>query len=115
MDDTLASASALSMAFEKEQERVDACTARLRRTRNAAIHGGPISIAACETVANFARQIAGLALANVIEAIVDESEVEVYTSDLRTQYRMRVENLVRSGNLENLFEFPAPTSPQPAS
>lgn len=108
LDDTLASAGALSVAFEGEKARVAACTARLRRTRNAAIHGGPISPAACETISVFARRIAGLALSNVIESVIDGADVEVHTLGRRTRYQKRVENLTLSGDLENLFDLPAP-------
>ncbi|WP_083954730.1 MULTISPECIES: hypothetical protein [unclassified Rhodococcus (in: high G+C Gram-positive bacteria)] len=111
LDDTLASAGALSVAFEAEKARVAACTARLRRTRNAAIHGGPISPVACETISSFARRIAGLAITNVIEAVIDGAEVDVHTLHRRSRYQKRVENLTLSGDLENLFDL----SPPPAS
>ncbi|GAA0997310.1 hypothetical protein GCM10009551_064690 [Nocardiopsis tropica] len=110
LDDTLASPGALAKAFADETERVDACTARLRRTRNAAIHGGPISTAACETIAEFARRIAAMALSNVIEAVIDGACVEPHTQARRDRYRTRVEMLTQNGDLENLFGSP-PTSP----
>ena len=108
LDDTLATPTALASAFTEETQRVEACTARLRRTRNAAIHGGPVSAAACQTIAAFARRIAGMALSNVIEARIDGVDVEPLTSTRRARYRKRVENLTQSGDLENLFELPAP-------
>lgn len=103
LDDTLATPTALAAAFAEETQRVEACTARLCRTRNAAIHGGPVSAAACETIAEFARRIAGMALSNAIEAVVDGVDVEPHTRARRTRYRTRVENLTQLGDLENLW------------
>lgn len=106
LDDILATPAALAAAFAEETQRVEACTARLRRARNAAIHGGPISLAACETIAVFARRIAGMALSNVIEAVIDGVNVEAHTLARRTRYRTRVANLTQLGDLENLFDLP---------
>ena len=44
-DDILSSTAALSAAFDTERDRLDARVKRLTRTRNAAIHGGPLSAA----------------------------------------------------------------------
>lgn len=110
LDDILATPAALATAFAEETQRVEACTARLRRTRNAAIHGGPVSAAACETIAVFARRLAGMALSNVIEAVIDGVNVEAHTLARRTRYRTRVENLTRLGALENLFDLPVSAS-----
>lgn len=107
LDDTLATPAALAAAFAEETQRVEACTARLRRTRNAAIHGGPVSAAACETIAVFAGRIAGMALSNVIEAVIDGVNVEAHTLARRTRYRTRVDNLTQLGDLDNLFDLPA--------
>lgn len=107
LDDTLATANALSVAFDAETKRVDTSTARLRRTRNAAIHGGPISATACQTIAPFARRIAGLALSNVIEATINGVQVEAHTRGRRSRYQQRVQNLTVTGDLENLFDLPA--------
>lgn len=107
IDDTLATPAALAAAFAKETQQVEACTDRLRRTRNAAIHGRPVSAAACATIAEFARRVAGMALINVIEAVIDGVDVEAHTLARRTRYRTRVENLTQLGNLDNLFTLPS--------
>lgn len=108
LDDTLVSAGALGAAFQQEQSRVSARVDRLRRSRNAAIHGGPLSAAACNSIAGFARQIARMALNNVIRATVDNETVDAHTTARRDEYRQRSENLKRSGDLEYLFGIPTP-------
>jgi hypothetical protein len=111
LDDTLASAGTLAAAFQEEQSRVNARVDRLRRSRNAAIHGGPLSAAACESIADFARQIARMALNNVIRATVDNETVDAHTKARRDEYHQRSENLKLSGDLEYLFAIPTPPPP----
>ncbi|KLO26524.1 hypothetical protein ABW16_19445 [Mycolicibacter heraklionensis] len=110
LDDTLGSAGALAAAFQQEQSRVDARVDRLRRQRNAAIHGGTLSAAACETIALFAQRIARMALNNVVRAIVDNDTVNAHTKARRDEYRQRSDNLKQSGDLEYLFGIPTPPS-----
>jgi hypothetical protein len=114
LDDTLASAGALAAAFQEEQSRVNARVNRLRRSRNAAIHGGPLSTAACESIADFARRIATMALSNVIRATVDNETVDAHTKARRDEYHQRTKNLKLSGDLEYLFAIPTPP-PAPAT
>jgi hypothetical protein len=102
-DDILSSVAALSTAFDGEQLRVDARVKRLTRTRNAAIHGGPLSDAACGTIADFARTLAQQALNTTIWAIVTGQQVDTYATSQRDEYRQRIENLNQGGDLANLF------------
>lgn len=113
LDDTLSSAGTLAAAFQEEQSRVKARVDRLRRSRNAAIHGGTLSVAACESIADFARQIARMALYNVIRATVDNETVDAHTKARRDEYHQRSENLKLSGDLEYLFATPTPQAPGP--
>jgi hypothetical protein len=110
LDDTLASAGTLAAAFQEEQSRVNARVDRLRRSRNAAIHGGTLSAAACESIAGFAHRIARMALNNVIRATVDNETVERHTKARRDDYRQRSVNLKQNGDLEHLFGIPIPPS-----
>lgn len=103
LDDTLASPGALAAAFQQEQSRVEARVNRLRRSRNASIHGGTLSAAACESIAVFAYRIARLALNNVVRATVDNETVDAHTKARRDEYHQRSDNLKQSGDLSCLF------------
>ncbi|SER89711.1 hypothetical protein SAMN04488583_0089 [Mycobacterium sp. 88mf] len=111
LDDTISSAKALAAAFQEEQTRTNARVDRLRRSRNAAIHGGPLSTAACESIADFARRIARMALNNVVRATVDNETVDAHTKARRDEYHQRSKTLQRSGDLEYLFAIPKPRPP----
>jgi hypothetical protein len=111
LDDTLGSAATLAAAFQEEQSRVNARVDRLRRSRNAAIHGGPLSVAACESIADFARHIATMALNNVIRATVDNETVDAHTKARRDEYHQRSKDLQLGGDLEYLFSVPTPQPP----
>nr|UQB94730.1 hypothetical protein KN252_03545 [Mycobacterium intracellulare] len=102
-DDIISSGAALSLVFSNEQARVDSRVKRLTRSRNAAVHGGPLSEAACATIADFATVVAQSALHNNIRAIVDGHQADAHATSRRDEYRQRIENLERGGDLENLF------------
>jgi tetrahydromethanopterin S-methyltransferase subunit E len=103
--DILSSVAPLSAAFDSEQLRVDARVKRLTRSRNAAIHGGPLSDAACGTIAEFATALAQQALNTTIWAIVTGQQVDTYAMSRRDEYRQRILNLKQGGDLANLFRL----------
>ena len=78
---------------------------RLTRSRNAAIHGGPLSDAACGTTADFAATLARQALSTPIWAIVNARSVEAHATSRRDEFRLRIQNLTRGGDLANLFRL----------
>jgi hypothetical protein len=88
-----------------EQRRVDARVKRLTRSRNAAIHGGPLSDAACGTIADFATTLAQQALNTTIWAIVTGQQVDTYATSRRDEYRQRILKLNQGGDLANLFRL----------
>jgi hypothetical protein len=98
-DDILSSTAALSAVFGTERDRLDARAKRLTRTRNAAIHGGPLSAAACDGVADFANTIGRRALNTVIRANVAGQPVDTYAARQRDEYCQRIQNLVQGGDL----------------
>lgn len=102
-DDTLSSGAALSGAFAIEQQRLERRVARLTRSRNAAVHGGPLSTAACDSIADFATVIAQKALYTAVRAIIAGQAVDVYAAAQRDKYRQRSQNLAAGGDLKNLF------------
>jgi hypothetical protein len=104
-DDILASGAAIGAAFAVEQNRVDARVKRLTRSRNATIHGGPLSEAACGTIADFATTLAKQALNNTIRAIVVGQQVDSYAISRRDDCRQRNLKLQQDGDLANLFRL----------
>lgn len=104
-DDILASGAAIAAAFAVEKNRVTARVKRLARSRNATIHGGPVSESACGTIADFAKTLAQQALNATVWAIVTGQQVDAYTISRRDEFRQRSANLNQGGDLENLFRL----------
>jgi hypothetical protein len=92
-DDILSSGAALSAAFDVERHRVNTRVKRLTRSRNAAIHGGPLSDAACGTIADFSVTLARQALTTTIWAIVTGQQVAAYATSRRDEFRQRIQKL----------------------
>ena len=99
----LSSSAALGAAFDVERQRLKRRIARLTRCRNAAVHGGPLSTPACDSIADFAALIAGKALNTVVRATVAGQGVDAYAAAQRDEYRQRSQNLTAGGDLKNLF------------
>jgi hypothetical protein len=98
LDAELQSGTSIGRAMDEERERVMARVARLTRSRNAAIHGGPLSAAACESIADFARDLADQALNVVTQAIVRSESIPEYMRAIRDENRQRNEALRRTGD-----------------
>lgn len=102
-DDIMSSSTTLAAAFDVEHRRLETRVARLTRSRNAAIHGGTLSTAACDSIADFAAVIARKALNTVVRATVAGQAVDVYSAAQRDEYLQRSQNLMSGGDLKNLF------------
>lgn len=98
LDAVLQSGTSIGRAMDDERERVKARVARLTRSRNAAIHGGPLSGAACDSIAEFARVLADQALTVVTQAIVRNESIPKYVRATRDENRQRNEALRRTGD-----------------
>lgn len=101
--DSLSSGVALGVALGRERSRVKARVNRLRRSRNAATHGGPLSEAACGTIAELATMLALQALNTTIWATVTGQQVDAYATSQRDDYHRRTLRLTQGGDLTNLF------------
>ncbi|WP_373235092.1 hypothetical protein [Mycobacterium marinum] len=104
-DGFLTSTAMLSATLDLEQLRFKTKVERLRRTRNAAIHGGILSETACATIADFAAYLAHQALTATIWAIVTGNPVDADTASRRDECRERIRRLKQSGDLANLFKL----------
>jgi hypothetical protein len=104
-DDILSSGTALSAAFDEERRRVNARIKRLTRSRNSAIHGGPLSDAACSTIADCATRLARQALTTTIWATVTGRPADTHATTRRDEHRQRIQKLTQGGDLANLFSL----------
>jgi hypothetical protein len=75
------------------EERFDRRNARLRRTRNALMHGGPLTSATVDDVARFAETLAFHALTPAIEMLLAGEDVTDGFLDRRERYRVCVSGL----------------------
>ena len=98
LEAVLQSGTSIGRAMDEERERVNARVARLTRSRNAAIHGGPMSAAACDSIADFARDLADQALNVVTQAIVRNESIPEYMRATRDENRQRNEALRTTGD-----------------
>ena len=98
LDDTLRSRDSIGRAIDTERERVRARVARLTRSRNAAIHGGPLSEAACDSIADFAIDLADQALNCATRAIVDGKSITDHMKANREDNERRIRDLRRTGD-----------------
>jgi hypothetical protein len=102
-NDILSSSTTLGAAFEVERQQLERRVARLTRSRNAAIHGGTLSTAACDSIADFAAVIARKALNTAVRATIAGQAVDAYAAAQRDEFRLRSQNLTSGGDLKNLF------------
>lgn len=97
--------TALGTTFDVEKRHVTSRVERLRRTRNAAIHGGVLSEVACATIADFAAYLARMALNATSWAIITHQQVDAHTTQRRDDYRQQIQRLRQGGDLANLFKL----------
>lgn len=98
LDDILQSGDSIGRAIDAERERVRARVARLTRSRNAAIHGGPLSEAACDSIADFASDLADQVLNSVTRAIVNGDSIGEYMKANREDNERKIRDLRRTGD-----------------
>lgn len=104
-DQFLTDPAALGATFDAEMKHVGHRVERLRRTRNAAIHGGVLSETACATIDDFAVYLARMALNAAVWAIVTGQPVSAHTTQRRDDYRQQIQRLRQGGDLANLFKL----------
>ncbi|MFF0611720.1 hypothetical protein ACFYUD_23965 [Nocardia tengchongensis] len=94
----------ISEAINHEEQRIRACVARLTRVRNAAIHGGPLSPEACESIRAFAVELAGQALHKVMEAILIGKPISDHMTSQRDSDVDQLKELRKTGQHIKLFD-----------
>ncbi len=99
----LSSGRSIQDAFDEEERRVDARVARLTRTRNAAIHGGPLSPAACDSVVDFARALSLQALSHAVTSALSGTDVQTVMDQRRLAEVQRADDLRQKAEVKDLF------------
>lgn len=83
--------------------RFDIHLSRLKRIRNAAIHGGPVTPDACESIATFAYHLGHYCLNQVIEAHLTATDVATYVKGFRTREQERRQKVELDSDYDGLF------------
>ncbi len=99
----LATPAALHSGLEEQGRRFDRQLGRLKRLRNSAIHGGPVSEVACQSVANFASTLGHVCLNEAIRAVLMGSEIPTHINEYRQDHIERFRRVLESGDLDALF------------
>jgi hypothetical protein len=96
--------------MEAESETFDRQLGRLKRLRNCAIHGGPVSEAGCQSVSNFAQSLAYRCLNEAMKAPLTNETIPEHMVKYRGDSLMRHERIERYGIVDDLF-MPQPAAP----
>ncbi|MCS4257794.1 hypothetical protein M2405_006121 [Rhodococcus erythropolis] len=85
-------------------ETFEAHLSRLRRLRNAAIHGGPITTTACESVSTFAYNLGHQILNEVMLAVLTGVPIDEHIDAYRQDHVQRYADIEHRGDLSRLFK-----------
>jgi hypothetical protein len=89
--------------LEERGRRFDRHLRRLKRLRNAAIHGGPVSQATCQSVAVFAHNLGHQCLNEAMRALLTGRDVSSHMDDYRADHIDRYERVRTTGDIDALF------------
>lgn len=64
-----------------------------------------MSDAACSTITSFSMTLSQQALNTTIWAVVTRQQVDAYAKARREEFRRRISNLKRGGDLQNFFKL----------
>ena len=99
----LATPAAMHARLEEQGRRFDQHLRRLKRLRNAAIHGGPISQAACTSVAVFAYNLGHQCLNEAMRTLLTGRDIPSHMDDYRADHIDRFERVQTTGDVDALF------------
>jgi hypothetical protein len=103
LESILATPAAMYARLEEQGRRFDRQLGRLKRLRNSAIHGGPVSDAACVSVAVFARLLGHQCLNEAMKALLIGNDILSHITDYRTDHINRYEKIKAAGDIDALF------------
>ncbi|MEV0434891.1 hypothetical protein [Nocardia sp. NPDC050413] len=97
------SGTKLKQGLEASDRRFDHYLDRLRRVRNSAIHGGPITTGTCDTIAHFAFHLGRYCLEQILRAHLAGENVQNYLDDFTNDHARRREVAITHQSYEQLF------------
>jgi hypothetical protein len=103
VETTLATPAGMFAPLEEQSRRFDRQLARLKRLRNSAIHGGPISETACQSVAVFAYNLGHQCLNEALRALLTGTDVPSHMEQYRSDHIDRCERVKATGDVDALF------------
>jgi hypothetical protein len=92
--------------LEEHGQRFDRQLGRLKRLRNSAIHGGPLSDAACRSVETFAFNLGHRCLNEAMRALLTRHDIPSHITGYREDYIDRYERVRTAGDVDALFVRP---------
>ncbi|VBA52991.1 hypothetical protein LAUMK191_02632 [Mycobacterium attenuatum] len=109
----LATPTGMFARLDEQCRRFDRHLARLKRLRNSAIHGGPISETACQSVAVFAFNLGHQCLNEAMRALLTGIEIPLHMEEYRSDHIKRFERVKATGEIDALFVVYEPEDDEP--
>jgi hypothetical protein len=103
LDSSLSTPADIKKKLDGYGRKFDRQVRRLKRLRNAAIHGGPVSTAACESVAGFAAGLGHRSLNEAMAALLTGRDIESHLVSYRHASLARHELVCSNGTVDDLF------------
>ncbi|BCI52216.1 hypothetical protein NIIDNTM18_14940 [Mycolicibacterium litorale] len=103
IETAVATPAALYGLLDEQCRRFERHLARLKRLRNSAIHGGPVSDTACQSVAVFAFNLGHQCLNEAMKALLAGIEIPTHMSDFRADHIDRFKRVKQTGDIDALF------------
>jgi hypothetical protein len=103
LESMLATPAGMHARLEEQGRRFDRHLRRLKRLRNSAIHGGPVSDTGCASVAVFANNLGHQCLNEAMRALLTGSDVPSHMAEYRADHIDRYERVRTSGDIDALF------------
>ena len=113
VETALATPAGMFGRLDEQCRRFDCQLARLRRLRNAAIHGGPISETACQSVAVFAFNLGHQCLNEAMRALLAGTDTASHMAEYRADHIDRFERVKATGDIDALFVVYEPEDDEP--
>ncbi|MBB5166707.1 hypothetical protein [Mycobacterium sp. AZCC_0083] len=103
VEHALATPEGMLAQLDEKSRRFDRHLARLKRLRNSAIHGGPVSETACQSVKIFAFNLGHQCLNEAMRALLSGTEIPSHMDGYRADHVDRFERVKATGDIDALF------------